>query len=1112
LLAVLLSSDVSAQDFTTPRGKTRTIDFTTSEGTFMSLDLSPDGQWIAFDLLGHIYRMPAAGGNATAITQNSGVALNFDPAISPDGRSIAFISDRSGQNNVWVMRADGTGARIVFADTETRFVDPAWAPDGKSVVAVRVYPTPGRGWHRQTTTLWRLPLDGSAPKELLAGRLMHYDAPAFSPDGKFLYFHVAYSTGEGLGLLTAGHRIQRLELATGKVINVRSNAPAELSPEFIASLRNTAYAADAGGDEPAALTPLISPDGTRMAFAREMPDEMMTWRGHAFRPRTALFVRDLASGTETKVLDPAAKDLTQVNAQYGYRPFPAYAWGRDGKSLIAWEGGQIRRVDVATREVSTIPFTARVLRVISEQTRSHVAIDDAGFESHFIQWPVGSPDGTRLAFVSAGRIYVTRLDGTGEPTLLAPCDDDEVQLTPAWSGDGSRIAYTTWSPSRRGHLMVAPASGGPPTRVTSSAGEFLYPGWMPDGSGIAVTRGPGPAPSSWNGWDAAAGWQVIRFAMSGGTGTRLVSLAGPTRFSFDEGTNLTFGFQTGQNGLYHPFPSDTALSAPNVLRSASGDGRSTDLLRFPPRRIGSEPVLSPDRRWIAFMAGRDLYASPVVAGQMDVQTDPNVEVKGRVRITTRGGIYQSWRDATTLQFASGNKYVTWDSKTGVTKEHVIRLRIARPRVARSIALVNARIVTADSDRVIERGTVLVRGERIACVGACDASSADSTIDLAGKTIIPGLVDLHAHHTGERSEVVATARPASAKALAWGVTSILDPAASSESVFPLSELQASGRLVGPRVYTTTELLIHPGIAWGDQVKMRGPSDAENEVNRRADWGAVSIKNFRQSRREQHQWLLDAARKRGITVTSEGGPLYFDVGLTMDGQTGWEHLIATLPVYSDAAQFFGRAGMTYSPTAIVAGHVNGSMRYYRSRQHLQQDPKFRRFATAADFARANRETEDWPLTEFSFPIIAEGLADIMRAGGHGAIGEHGEETGIGEHWELWAYAEALTPVEVIRAATIDGARFMGLDTQVGSITSGKLADLVVLNGNVLEDIRQSTNIAFVMQGGRIYDDDTLDQLWPSRRAYGPVPWSTTAPAGRDSVGVKDGAGRTYHQGDQ
>lgn len=1083
--------------FTEPRGATRTIDFTTTEGTFISLDVSPDGRWIAFDLLGHIYTMPAGGGAARAITQSSGVALNFDPAISPDGRSIAFISDRRGQNNVWVMRADGTGARIVLADPDTRFTDPAWAPDGKSLVAVRVYPTPGRGWHRQTTTLWRLPLDGSAPTELLAGRLMHYDAPAFSPDGRFLYFHVSYSTGDGLGLLTAGHRIQRLELATGRVTNVRSGEPAELSPQFINALRSAAYAGDAEGDEPAALTPQVSPDGARLAFAREMPGEAMIWRGHAFEPRTALFVRDLATGVERKVLDPAAKDLTQVNAQYGYRPFPAYAWSRDGSALYAWEGGKIRRVEIATGVVTTVPFTARVHRVISEQTRSHVAVDDAALESRFIQWPVASPDGRTLAFVAAGRVWTLPFDGRSQPTELSPADGDEVQLTPAWSGDGSRIAFTTWSPRRRGSVVIAPASLASATRLNLPPGEYLYPVWMPDGSGLAVASGPGPSAASWNGWDAPAGWQVTRFAVSGGAGTRLAALGGPTRFAFDDKARLVFAAEGNKAGLYHPFPTDSALAQETVIRAITGGGQTSELLRFPARLIGSEPVLSPDGRWVAFQSGRDLYASPVAPGQpADVVTDPNVEVPGRVRITTRGGIYHSWRDARTLQFASGNQYGTWDARTGVTTLVPVRVRIPKPRVGRAIALTNARIVTADRDHVIERGTVLVRGERIACVGACDLASADTTIDLAGRTIIPGLVDLHAHHTRERSEVVPSARVPSAKALAWGVTSILDPAASSESVFPLAELQAAGRLVGPRVFTTTELLIHPGVAWGDQVIIRSPADAANEVNRRADWGAVSIKNFRQSRREQHQWLLDAARTRGITVTSEGGPLYFDVGLTMDGQTGWEHLIATLPVFSDAAQFFGRAGMVYSPTSIVAGHVNGSMRYYRSRQRLAQDPKFRRFGTAADLARVSRDTATLPLTEFSFPIIAEGLADIMRAGGRGAIGEHGEETGIGEHWEVWAYAEALTPLEAIRAATIDGAWFMGLDRELGSITTGKLADLVVLDGNPLADIRQTANIAFVMQGGRLYDDDTLDQLWPARRPYGTVPWSAGA-AADDSV---------------
>ncbi|MEO7962577.1 MAG: amidohydrolase, partial [Gemmatimonadaceae bacterium] len=173
-----------------PGGKTREISFTTDEGTGMSVAVAPDGRWIAFDLLGHIYRMPIAGGHATALTQNSGPALNFHPAISPDGQSIAFTSDRNGQLNIWVMDADGGHPRLVHGDSATRYLQPAWARDGKSIVAVRLFRSPGRSWHRQNRTLYRLRLDGSAPEVIVDEHLTQPDAPSLSADGKYLYYHV----------------------------------------------------------------------------------------------------------------------------------------------------------------------------------------------------------------------------------------------------------------------------------------------------------------------------------------------------------------------------------------------------------------------------------------------------------------------------------------------------------------------------------------------------------------------------------------------------------------------------------------------------------------------------------------------------------------------------------------------------------------------------------------------------------------------------------------------------------------------------------------------------------------------------------------------------------
>ncbi len=1080
-----------------PQGKTRVVDFTTDEGTFLSLDVAPDGRWVVFDLLGALYRMSMAGGAATPLTENAGQSLNFHPAISPDGKRIAFISDRQGQNNVWLVDADGAHPRAVLLDRETRFMHPAWAPDGKSIVAVRVFPTPGRGWHRQTSELWRLPLDGSAPAKLLGSRLTHYDAPSFSHDGKQLYFHVSYSTGDGLGLLTAGHRLQRMDLASGRVVNVRTNEPTELSPEFIAALRSTGYASDNAVDPPAALNPVLSPDGRYVAFGLELKDSTMTYRGHEYAPRTALVVRELATGRERTVLDTAAKDLTMVNAQYGYGAFPGFGWTPDGTSLVAWSGGKIRRIDVASARNTVIPFQARVHRVLNEAARTHQRIADSTFDVKFIQWPAGSPDGRRLAFVALGRVWVMDLpNGVPRPVALSTA----LQLTPSWSPDGKRLAFATWDDSARGGVWTIDANGNEPTRVTTARAEFIHPRFTDDGKAIVVSRGPGERADAWNGWGATNGWKLVRVSLDGSPEREIAELSGPHAAQPLLDGRVAFQFQERANEaarlLYLPFPTDEALSLGIRVRSISTAGGETrDVARFPARRgNGSEPVLSPNGRWLGFQSGRFIYVVPTPSNGGAVDTDPNREALERVRVFDGGGVYASWRDENTLQFASGAKYVTYDASTGKRSVTTIGVRAPRAGSTKTIAFTNARVITSDGERVIESGTVVVRGSRIACVGTsaeCVASGVDTTIDARGKTIVPGFMDLHAHHTGVAGGVVTEHRSTAALDLAYGVTTILDPSTESEDAFPLAEMTEAGLVTGPRTFSTAEIVIHPGVAWGDQQIIRTQADADREIDRRADWGAVSIKNYRQAGRWQQQMILRAARRRGITVTSEGGPLYFDIGQILDGQPGWEHLLANLPVYRDATEFFGRAGAVYSPTSIVAGHVFGSEFWFRGREHLDQDAKYRRFMPAAELRARLAGAREYPKSAFSFPIIAEGLADIMRAGGRGVLGEHGEQPGIGTHWEMWAYAEALKPAEVLRAATIDGAWFIGLENELGSLTTGKIADLVVLNANPLENIRNTANIAMVMKAGRLFDAGTLNELWPQRRAYGPIPWSGVTP---------------------
>ena len=173
-------------DVTLARGETYEIDFETDEGTFMSVDVSPDGTYLVFDLLAHIYRVPVEGGEAECLTADSGVALNFHPRISPDGTTIAFVSDRGGQNNLWVMDADGSNPRQVFEDLNVRVFEPAWMPDSDYIVVRRQ--SLGRP---RTSGIWMYHREGGSGIELVKKDVRRASWPSISSDGRDLYYQFA---------------------------------------------------------------------------------------------------------------------------------------------------------------------------------------------------------------------------------------------------------------------------------------------------------------------------------------------------------------------------------------------------------------------------------------------------------------------------------------------------------------------------------------------------------------------------------------------------------------------------------------------------------------------------------------------------------------------------------------------------------------------------------------------------------------------------------------------------------------------------------------------------------------------------------------------------------
>src|SRR4051812_30074704 len=399
-------------DVTLARGKTRDIDFTTSEGTWMSADLSPDRSWIVFDLLGHIYRMPASGGTATVLTQGSGVALNMQPRISPDGKTIAFITDRRGQYNLWVMNADGSNPRAVFSDLNSTALEPAWTPDGNYIVVRKGGRGGGEGG-APAGGLWMYHKDGGQGVQLVAsaggGRGGGGGAgggaptwPSLSGDGKYLYYQVGMMVNDREPL-SGSMQIRRFEIKTGETIDITAGESSGAAAARFSS----------GG----AAAPEISPDGRWLAFARQIPDGLLEFKGHKYGPRTALWIRDMKTGAERMVMDPIEPMVASGSKTLGV--LPRYRWASDNKSILIMQGGRLRRLDVATSEVATIPFTAKVHRTISQMARNQFRIEDGPVAIKFFRWPTATVDGATIAFQAAGHIWAQ--DGeNGVPHRLTP--------------------------------------------------------------------------------------------------------------------------------------------------------------------------------------------------------------------------------------------------------------------------------------------------------------------------------------------------------------------------------------------------------------------------------------------------------------------------------------------------------------------------------------------------------------------------------------------------------------------------------------------------------------------------------------------------------------------
>ena len=1053
LAALLLAVPVGAQQstpvpsdtaMTLPIKAERTLRFTTDEGTWMSLDVSPDGQRIVFDLLGDLYTIPITGGAATRLT--SGMAWDAMPRWRPDGRSIAFVSDRDGGDNLWLMNADGSGARRLTNEVDNTLSSPAWTPDGEYLVVRRFGPYPTQENYLTNVPLWMYHVNGGSGTQLYPAsptRKTSNTGAALSPDGQVAYFgtHAGGYMGEGLGL----YQVMAYDRRTGQ---------------------ERALTAGARGG----IRPVVSPDGRWLVY--------VTRSG----ARSGLRLHDLTTHEERWLVAEVQRDDAE-----GYAPndvFPGYGFTPDSRAVIYPQGGKIRRVELATRAVSTIPFTVQVELGMARRHQVPLRLSDGPVPVSQLQAVVESPDGRTLAWSALSKVWTAPLGGTSVGTPRRLTRGAAREYSPAWSPDGQWVAYVTWTDSAGGALWKARADGsGAPVVLVRDSGWVRSPLWSPDGTRLVYGWSP-RAVGLGNATVAALG-ELRTVSAAGGAATRVAvteeAAAGvtATRVYFPEVLpNATPGFNA------------TATVALQSVRLDGTDRRTHARVTTPWGWAAPVMRVAPGERHALLLDRDDLYAFPLVdagaEGLAVALAAPSVPLR---RLTTEGANY--------VGFADGGRTITWsmanrhyraslervmasaDSAQWGVREAVVTQAAPRAVPTGSVLLRGARVVTMKGDEVLERGDVLVTGNRIAQVGPALTAPAGATVlDLAGATIIPGLVDVHAHPKTGR-EMAPEQEWSIAANLAYGVTTTRNPSGTRWNV-AWGELIDAGEMVGSRIFATGAPLTFNNIA------IRSYDDALRVVRRYKRQGVHSLKQYLQPRRLQRQWVLQAAIAEGINVTNEGAAdLKADITMAIDGFGALEHSIGHVPLYKDVVTVLADARIGYTPTLVVSYGAPAGDGYWRARTELERDAKVAYFTPEDALVRVARRRELIVEEDYNFPAIARGVRDVVRAGGVAGLGSHGQQDGIAAHWELWMLQRGdMTPHEALRIATLLGARSIGLDADLGSLEPGKLADLVVLDRNPLEDITHSTAIRYVMKDGMLYAGATLDRIWPTARPF-PVP---------------------------
>ncbi len=1049
-------------DVTAPRGlRTRDVRIDVEEGSWMNVDVSPDGRLVAFDLLGDIYTMPIAGGTPTRIAD--GLAFEHQPRFSPDGRRVAFTSDRGGGDNIWVMNLDGSDKRQVTKEDFRLLGQPTWSPDGR-FIAARKHFTTGRSLG--TGEVWLYHASGGGGVQLVkrASEQLQKELgePVYAPDGKSIYYTRNVTPGPvfeyAQNSRTDLFDIERYDLDTGEVETAVSGV---------------------GGS----VRPTPAHDGKRIAFVRRQDN------------RTRLWVKDFATGIERVIYDALDRDVQETWAITGV--YPNMAWTPDDRAVVFWAGGKLRRVDADGSGAAVIPFHVADTRVVIDATHPAVEVSPDRVVTKMPRWAGVSPDGRQIVFETLGKLWVRPVAG-GAPRRLTR-GADEMELWPSWSRDGRQIVFVGWTDAGLGQIRTVSAGGGAPRAVTTVAGHYRRPRFSPDARTIVFEQGESDGLTAARG---NPGNGAYRVEAAGGTPVRIAKDAAEPQFASDPARVFLLRTDKNKRQLV-----STDLNGQAERVHATGE-------------LVNDFQVSPRGDYVAFRQNYEAFVVPLLPGKQAVEIDRKAGPLPVTRVSAEGADFINWSEGgTRIHWSMGPTLYSADTaalfaaapvaedapkfpapRTGIS----LSMDVPAARPTGIVALVGARVVTmarADGG-IVDDATILIRGDRIVAVGpraGIAIPAGATTVDVTGKTIIPGLVDAHAHGPQGEDDLIPEQNWTAMANLAFGTTTVHDPSSRSAEIFPAAEMQRAGLRLQPRTFSTGEV-IYGAKSPDVYAEIDSYEDALADVRRLKAQGAHSVTNYNQPRREQRQMVVAAAQAEGLEVVPEGGSLFtMDVSLVQDGNSTVEHNVPLEHFYADLVQLWSQTKTNYTPTLVVTYGGPAGDPYWRAHTDVWRHPLLTRHAPPAALAAQNARREIAPEEDYVDAASAREAKKLADKGVQVSIGAHGQQAGLGAHWEMWSFVRGgWSPVEALRAGTIMPATSLGYAKDVGSLEVGKLADLVVLDADPTVDIRNSDKVRQVMLGGRLYDAATLNEVATGSFRRKPYWWEGAA--GANGSGMK------------